>query len=249
MKNRSRTLLSFAAILIFACSFPLFNGTGANPPGTASSGVPSAAESPTVTVSTSGAPLASPNGQAVNCRSGPGTGWPVVVLLNPGQTAEIVGHNAEGTWWYVKNPAAPGTFCWMSAAFTATSGDLSGVPVVAAPPTSPAPPTSAAVVVTDVSVSIDPEDIQVGGCVGPIQPSTITAVIEVNGPIKIQYHFETEQNGAFPIHSLNFNKAGQKDVTQDFTPPVIEGEYWVRLMIDDMNLSGMDTEATYEIGC
>jgi uncharacterized protein YraI len=253
LKHQRFSLLWLAIIITLACNFPSFNPPVAEPSATASLAAPSVTGSPTATsaAGTSTFPLASPNAQAVNCRSGPATNWPVVVVLNPGQTVEIVGHNAAGTWWYVKNPVVAGTFCWMSKAFTTTSGDLNGVPLVAEPPTLAAPPTIAAgdVVVTNVTVSVQPETIHVGGCMGPIQPSTITATITDNGSVKLEWHFVTEQNGALPIHSLNFNKAGDKDVSASFTPPLTPGTYSVEIVIDGMNLSGMKSSDTYKITC
>ena len=84
---------------------------------------------------------------------------------------------------------------------------------------------------------------------GPIQPSTINATITVTGAIKLQYHFETDQNGSLPRHSVNFKAAGIKDVSDNFTPPLTAGTYQVQLFIDGMNLNGMDTVATYKISC
>jgi uncharacterized protein YraI len=250
IKRRISVLSIFIAVSL-ACNLPAIGPAATDPAAppilpSATTAAATAGPAPT-----SGVPLASPSGGAVNCRTGPGTNFPVAVLINPGQAAEIVGHNSDGSWWYVKNPAVPGALCWMSAEFTLTSGDVSGVPLAAEPPTPAAPPTAAAgsVVVTNVTVSISPEDISVGGCMGPIQPSTITATISVSGPIKLTWHFVTDQNGALPIHSLNFNKAGDKDVSATFTPPVEEGTYDVWIVIDGMDLGGMDTGASYEISC
>jgi hypothetical protein len=253
VKKRRLSLLWIMLSLALACNMPAVGPTAiASPvPASPTTAGPAAPLNSPVPLPTSTVPLAAPSGGAVNCRTGPGTVYPVAVLINPGQTAEIVGHNSDSSWWYVKNPAVPGAFCWMSAAFTLTSGELTGVPLAASPPTPAAPPTAAAgeVVVTNVTVSISPETINVGGCVGPIQPSTIVATITVNGPIKLSWHFVTDQKGALPIHSLNFNKAGDKDVSATFTPPVIEGDYDVWIVIDGMDLGGMDTSATYEIDC
>ena len=131
---------------------------------------------------------------------------------------EIVGKNPDGSWWYIKNPFLQGNFCWISAAYTSTSGDLSGIPLAAVPPTLVMPsPVPAAVTVTDVSISVDPKTIHVGGCIGPIQPVTLNATITVNGAIKLQYHFETDQNGSLPAHSVNFKGAGSRDVSDNFT--------------------------------
>ena len=259
MKKRQSTLLFLAAILILACSCPLVAST-AVPSATASASLTStvaagappatsaAATATTSPVAPAGAPVASPSGQPVNCRSGPDTSWSVVFILSPGQTAEIIGKTADGTWLEVKNPSIAGSFCWVSAGVVTTTGSLSGVAIVAAPPTSVVP-TAVAVVVTSVSVSVSPTEIHVGGCMGPIQPSTASATIEVSGAIKLNWHFVTKQNGALSTHSVSFNKAQAKDVYESFTPPLTAGTYWVRLEIDGVDLSGMDNQATYKISC
>jgi hypothetical protein len=89
----------------------------------------------------------------------------------------------------------------------------------------------------------------VGGCVGPIQPVTINGTITVNGAIKLQWHFDTDQNGSLPRHSLNFKSAGTRDIIDTFLPPVTPGTYQVRLIIDGMSLNGMDAVASYKISC
>ena len=258
MKNRRLMILSIVSMLIFACNFPSINAAGVTPtaaaasptaPASATSTVAASGVAPTA-ISTSSIPLAAPNGQPLNCRSGPGTGWSVVVVLNPGQTAEIVGKSPDGTWWYIKNPMLQGNFCWIATAFTSTSGNLGGIPLAAIPPTLVIPtPVPAAVVVTDVSVSVSPTTIHVGGCMGPIQPSTISATITTSGAIKLQYHFETDQNGSLPSHSVKFLGAGSRDVSDSFSPPLTAGTYHVELFIDGMDLSSMDTVATYKITC
>jgi uncharacterized protein YraI len=249
MKKRPPTFLLIATILIVACSCPLVTATGITPPGTASTSTASPAPASGATaLSTSTIPLAEPNGQPLNCRSGPGVDWAVVIVLNPGQTAEIVGQSPDGTWWYVKNPSIPGTFCWISTSFAATSGNLSGIPVVAIPsPAASAVPSVG--VVTGVSVSVKPTKIQVPGCIGPIQPSTVSGTVTVNGPVKLELHFESQQNGSLSGKSLNFKTAGSKGVDDSFTPPVIAGSYKVELVIKGFSTAGMDSVAYYTISC
>jgi len=252
--KRRLLILSIVSMLIFACNFPSISPAGVTPTAAAASPTaPASATSPVVAptaLSTSTIPLAAPNGQPLNCRSGPGINWSVVVVLNPGQTAEIVGKIPDASWWYVKNPFLQGNFCWIAAAYTSTSGDLSGIPVAAIPPTVVIPTAvPAAVVVTDVSVSVSPTTIHVGGCMGPIQPSTISATITTSGAIKLQYHFETDQNGSLPSQGVKFLGAGSRNVSGSFSPPLTAGTYHVQLFIDGMDLSGMDTTATYKITC
>src|SRR5688572_14917544 len=129
MKNRNLALIVLAAVLAFACNIP--TPTPVTSLTETPTFTPIPLPSATATLQGSTVPFASPNDGALNCRTGPATTWPVATVLNTGQSAEIVGKNPDGSWWYVKNPAAPGTFCWVSAAFVSVTGDASGVQVVA----------------------------------------------------------------------------------------------------------------------
>ena len=74
--------------------------------------------------------------QALNIRTGPGTAFPVIGVARNGDVGEIVGRSADGNWWVVSVPSAPGGVGWVSASFvTATNAD--DVPVVASPPLPP----------------------------------------------------------------------------------------------------------------
>ena len=76
--------------------------------------------------------------QALNIRSGPGTNFPVVGVARNGDSGEIIGRSADGNWWVVSVPSAPGGMGWVSASFvTATGADE--VPVIASPPPPPTP--------------------------------------------------------------------------------------------------------------
>ena len=76
--------------------------------------------------------------QALNIRTGPGTAFPVIGVARNGDVGEIVGRSADGNWWVVSVPSAPGGVGWVSASFvTATNAD--DVPVVESPPPPPTP--------------------------------------------------------------------------------------------------------------
>ncbi|MCE9647262.1 MAG: hypothetical protein K8S20_14795 [Chloroflexi bacterium] len=253
MKNRRFVYFAFALLLIISCNLPAAGAQEVKQPEVASPTSNSVTDTPVAaTQAGSTVPLAAPNSGALNCRSGPGTVWPVVMILNPGQTAEIVGRSADGTWLYVKNISLPGSFCWVSASYVTVSGDINSLAVVPAPPL---PPTSAVPagpssgVVTSVEIYINPDTINVGGCMGPIQPVTISADITVNGPVKLTWHFEDQQTGAFTDHSVTFKGAGTKSVSDSFTPPVNDGKYRIELYIDGMNLKGMNAVGFYKINC
>src|SRR5262249_13401444 len=95
--------------------------------------------------------LASPINQPVHCRYGPSTAYAVVGGLGFGDQAEIVGKNIDVTWWYVKNPSDPSTFCWLAADLVEAAGGTEALPVVPVPPAQ----------VTSVQVNIDPPSINV----------------------------------------------------------------------------------------
>ncbi len=249
---KSRTLLSIF-VLVFAlsaCNLP--SGAPTETP-TLSPITPSATQAPatdtpTLTplpsntppptaTSTPTVPVAFPREQPVNCRLGPSTGWIVLSALNVGTSSQIVGKTADGGWWYIVDPLNSGRKCWVAASVTNTAGNLAGIPVAAAPSAS----------VTNVSVKIKPDTINVAGCMGPIQPSKISGTIETNGPTTVQWHFETQQGGALTAKSTDFDGFGSQDVSMDYTPPLTAGTYWVRLIVTSPN--NMQAETEYTITC
>jgi len=182
-------------------------------------------------------PVASPKEAAVNCRLGPGTAWLAVSALNIGQSAQIVGKNSDGSWWYIVDPFNSARNCWVSVSVTNAAGNLAIIPVLEAPKAS----------VTNVSVKVDPTTITVGGCVGPITPVKITGTIETNGPAAVNWYFETQQGGAMSIKTTEFDTFGSKEVTAEFTPVLTAGSYWVRLIITSP--TNIQAEAKYKIEC
>jgi len=184
--------------------------------------------------------------QNANVRSGPGTVYdPPIGNLLAGQTALIDGKNAESTWWYIVFPGGPGGHGWISY----ITVDTSCLPPAVAIVVPPATPTEIVVVVTDVSVSVSPDEIGVPGCFGPIMPFNISATITTNGAIKLKYHFVTQQDGNLSSHTVNFAKAASKDVSEDYTPSIVDGKHWVKIVIEGMDLSGMDVQTNYKINC
>jgi hypothetical protein len=247
MKNRNFALIVLAAILAFACNLPTPTpATGVTETPTFTP-IPILA-SATATLQGSTVPFASPNDGALNCRTGPATTWQVAAVLGTGQSVEIVGKNTDGSWWYVKNPAATGTFCWVSAAFVNVTGDASGVQVVAVPATPTNNPNSSGAI-NSIDVFVEPDTIHVGGCIGPIQPIKVFAKIGSSGPVKIKVHFKVEQTGDLSTHNLNFTRADIQDVSDSFTPPVDEGKHKVTLVIEGVNTSSLNATAFYEITC
>lgn len=75
-----------------------------------------------------------------NCRTGPGTVYDLLDSLLMGQTAEVVGRDAEGLNWVIKMPSNPARTCWLWGRYATLSGNSEALPIVEPPPTpTPAP--------------------------------------------------------------------------------------------------------------
>ena len=69
----------------------------------------------------------------LNIRSGPGTAYTAVSVLNNGQSANVLGKSSDGGWWKIACPDG-GDPCWVSAGSQfSTSNNTDDVPVAAAP--------------------------------------------------------------------------------------------------------------------
>lgn len=86
-------------------------------------------QAPAVQNTASGVP-ATVNAAELYVRQGPGTAYPTVGTLHQGDTLQIVGRNADSSWWAISYES--GT-AWVFAGLTAPQGDVGDVPLVAAP--------------------------------------------------------------------------------------------------------------------
>jgi len=112
--------------------------------------------------------------RGLNVRSGPGTNFPVLATVAYGTEAEIIGRSADGRWWVVRMPTAPGGNAWVSADFVAVT-NADNVPIIAAPPPpvivipTPAPtptrvPAPTATPGPQMSLRANPTTIDQGQC-------------------------------------------------------------------------------------
>lgn len=85
-----------------------------------------------------GTPLPSPTQLAglsaktlvkVNVRSGPGTGFNSLGMIDPESTLTLTGKNETGTWLQIFKAGGPGERGWVSAAFVQVEGDTGLLPV------------------------------------------------------------------------------------------------------------------------
>ena len=90
---------------------------------------------------TSGCTLVSAGGQAINVRSGPGTGYSIIGTLSPGVDAPVIGRLVDNSWFQVN---LGGLIGWVSATVVTLGENCAGIAVVQPPPLPPtvAPPTA-----------------------------------------------------------------------------------------------------------
>jgi uncharacterized protein YraI len=94
--------------------------------------------------------------EAVRVRSGPGTEYERVGQLWPGETAPVVGQNADGSWWQIKFPGTDDGLAWVIAEFVTLVGDPDSVPIVGEEPLTPTltlSPTATVAVATTVAAA------------------------------------------------------------------------------------------------
>ncbi|MCC6457856.1 MAG: SH3 domain-containing protein [Caldilineaceae bacterium] len=108
-------------------------------PAAAPAAAPVAAAPPAATeaIPTDRVTLAS--AQIVNLREGPGTNYPVVGQLAPGQRYDVTGKNEDGSWWQIDNG---GQKAWIIGQLVSAAGDTASVAVaedIPEPPVAQAP--------------------------------------------------------------------------------------------------------------
>jgi hypothetical protein len=107
-----------------------------------------------------------------NCRSGPGTLYSLLVIIDAGTTVNVVGRNADGTWLQVVRPDGGGD-CWAGDSLFVPGTDFSSLPVVyVAPPAPTATPVQGCYVVNQVTQNLEcvapcPANAQPGGACSP----------------------------------------------------------------------------------
>lgn len=104
---------------------------------------------PTATPTAAPQPAVTANSEA-NLRQGPGTNYPVVGAMAAGEQADVLGRNADSTWWQVM--LANGKEGWVNASLVTANPAVDGVAIaqnIPAPPATstprpqPTPPAAA----------------------------------------------------------------------------------------------------------
>ncbi|MDX1378204.1 MAG: SH3 domain-containing protein [Anaerolineales bacterium] len=82
---------------------------------------------------TSGTPMISVSVDT-NCRVGPGAIFERVGILLVGETAEIVGREPRGEYWYIRNPDEGAEFCWVWGEYATITGNTLPLLYLSPPP-------------------------------------------------------------------------------------------------------------------
>ena len=130
---------------------------------------------------------------ATEYRTGPGQGYDLVGVLNPGQEAEAVGLSPDGEYLLIRNPANPVVLLWLKKDFATVTGDPVLLPISTPPPT-PTPvggPTSVGGCPTPVGGGPTPVNCPTlvdgssldGGCPTPVGggPTPVSCATQVGG--------------------------------------------------------------------
>lgn len=197
-----------------------------------------ATPSPTATdTATPSVAMVTPTSENTNCRYGPGTDWLSVGGLQVGQNVPILGKLSDQSWWQIDNPQAPGMKCWVSAAVTTTSGDVSTVPVVSIP------------IALVTNVLITTPSVVHGYCGGP-NPTSFSLTITTNGPVTVVYHLEIyNEDGSLRNKtdntSLDFSKADTKTFDPGGAYSTDCGNYKIKAVVTSPN--NMTSEASWSV--
>ena len=93
---------------------------------------------PTATLTPTPLPLMASVSLATNCRTGPGSAYPFVLSLKPGQVAQVTARSTVEDYWYIANPDQSDEYCWLWGKYATVEGDASILPVLTPAP-SPIP--------------------------------------------------------------------------------------------------------------
>ncbi len=120
----------------------------------------------------------------LNFRSGPGTDYPRIYVLQSGTALPIIGRLGDNSWWQVRT--GDGMVGWVSATYTDESGDCSSVPLASPPPLPPtATPTATAVAGIPPTATLTPlpqPNLQVYNIEGPAQ-----AILPAYGGVTVTF--------------------------------------------------------------
>lgn len=71
-----------------------------------------------------------------NCRTGQGSSFGWVALIEAGEKVEAAARNPYGDYYFIHNPNSPGSLCWLWSRYSTVTGNAAVLPVYTPQPTS-----------------------------------------------------------------------------------------------------------------
>ncbi len=157
--------------------------------------------------------------ELVNCRSGPGVVFELINELSDGQTARVVGRNADSTWWYIRDPGNPGGKCWISAEVSEVNGETSQLTIV----------QSSIPKVIGLELVVEPNRMLVS-CFQFPQTFFFEAKVTADGPLIALWQWEANTGAVTQTGTLVLETAGTEVIYQSYQVDAAN-DYWMKLNI------------------
>lgn len=163
----------------------------------------------------------------LNMRQGPGVNFPVLLILNAGNTVPIIGRLGDNSWWQVRSGSTIG---WVFADITDVFGSCGAVPIVLPPITITAtfqpptvPPTftpSPTVIVPTVTHTPTPPDLRIEAFDGD-RELTLSGSGTVTGTYRLNVrNTGGERSGPFDITYTLINLTTVQTEEPEFLPEI-----------------------------
>ncbi len=168
------------------------------------------------------APVEGTTRAQVYVRSGPGTGYASLGLIDPGKTVQVVSQSADGKWYAILYPAEPAGQGWVATAYVQVE-DPAGVPSATVQvTTTPAGPTG--VVIQKLNVRSGPGTSYDSLGVLPAQSSVVLTGKNANGTwLQIEYPSAAGGHGWVTAGYVQVNDTSGLPVLDEFGKPVPTG--------------------------
>ncbi len=229
MNTNRKLLLAMSAILIaiLACNLPAQRPGAEATPTSAAQPTQPAALTPTSSV-----PMVSVSA-ATNCRTGPDPSDSLVLVFQPGATAQVVGKYSASNYWIINTPT--GGTCWLWGAYATVQGNTSTLAEIA-PPTQVAanPPTP-----KPTKPSPTPTNKPIIPIVPIINPGIIKIALPPSAPSKLTVT-TTCQFIYFPVKVL----MSRSDALSWTSVSNADGYY---VYDNNANVGGKMTQTSYQI--
>lgn len=160
---------------------------------------------------------------ATNCRSGPGTPYIILGVLNEGERAEVLGRSEDSDFAVINNPDSGGT-CWLWLQFADLAASIGHLPLVDTPPT-PTPsltPTPSIIWADNWSIWVGPAPLTLYTMTLAHSGSSITGsfvagggnTVTINGALSPDYTYASGSWTSTGGSSGTFEWQRKKNVNQ-----------------------------------